>query len=172
MAMPAPTRTSLIDVVSDDDRAVTTIKRGEVLERGVNFRTAHIFIVNGQGDLLLQQLAESRERHPLRWGSSVAAYLHAGETYKEAAIRRLREELGLSLALRFVGKIHMRDVNSLKFVSLFVGYDGEVAILEPEHIAELAYWPIDKVNQAIDVEPERFTPTFRRLYEAFGDRLS
>jgi len=170
--MPAPTRTSLIDVVSDDDRAVATIERGEALKRGANFRTAHIFIVNERGDLLLQQLAEGRERHARRWGSSVAAYLHAGETYEEAAIRRLREELGLSLALHSVGKIHMRDVNSLKFVSLFLGYDGEAAILEPDHIAGLAYWPIDKVDRALGTELGRFTPTFRRLYEAFGKRLS
>jgi isopentenyl-diphosphate delta-isomerase len=150
---------------------VATIERGEALERGANFRTTHIFIVNGRGDLLLQQLAVRRERHACRWGSSVAAYLHAGETYEEAAHRRLQEELGLRLALRPIGKIHMRDVNSLKFVSLFLGLDGEPAIRDHEHIADLAYWPIAEINQAIDTEPNRFTPTFRQLYEAFGSQL-
>lgn len=169
--MPAPTRTDLIDVVSHDDRAVATIERGKALGRGANFRTAHVFISNERGELLLQLLAEGRERHPGRWGSSVAAYLHAGETYEGAASRRLREELGLFLSLRFVGKIHMRDVESLKFVSLFLGYDGDAAIREPAHIAELAYWPIARLDRMLGAEPERFTPTFRRLYDAFGDRL-
>jgi isopentenyl-diphosphate Delta-isomerase len=171
MLMPAPSRTSLIDVVNNDDRAVATIERGKVLERGANFRTAHVFIVNGQSRLLLQRLAPDRNRHPYRWGSSVAAYLYAGEDYKEAAVRRLREELGLSLPLHPVGKIQMRDIKSLKFVSLFLAHDGEPTIREPDHIADLAYWSFVEISRKLDTEPDSFTPTFRQLYGAFGDRL-
>jgi isopentenyl-diphosphate delta-isomerase len=169
--MSAPTQTSPIDVVTDQDQAVGTIERGEALRRGANFRTAHVFITDGCGELLLQQLARGRERHPCRWGSSIAAYLHAGETYEEAANRRLNEELGLSLALDPVGKIQMRDMNSLKFVYLFVGQDGEARIREPEHIAKLSYRPIAEIARELEAEPERFTPTFRQLFEVFGGDL-
>lgn len=169
--MPAPTQASPIDIVTGDDQAVGTIRRGEALAQGANFRTAHVFITDGRGDLLLQRLARDRERHPCRWGSSVAAYLHAGETYEEAAIRRLHEELGLSLALDPVGKIQMRDMNSLKFVYLFLGRDGEPRIREPDHIGELTYRSTAEIARELTAEPDSFTPTFRRLYEAFADRL-
>ncbi|HEX8689801.1 MAG TPA: NUDIX domain-containing protein [Solirubrobacterales bacterium] len=170
--MPAPAETSLIDVVDDRDTPVATIERGEVLNRGANFRTAHIFLLDGANNLLLQRIGARRSRHPRRWGSSVAAYLHAGETYEEAAVRRLREELGLELSLRFVGKIDMRDKASLKFVSLFVGQGGAPAIREHGHIDELEYWTAEEIDRTLDHSPISFTPTFQNLYLAFGHRLS
>jgi isopentenyl-diphosphate delta-isomerase len=169
--MPSPTKTTPIDVVDESDTPIGMVERGEALRRGVNFRTAHIFVFDRFGNLLLQRLAAQRDRHPCRWGSSVAAYLYAGETYEEAAARRLREELGLDLTLRFVGKLEMRDNRSLKFVSLFLGHDGMPEIFEPAHIDELAYWPQHEIEGALDAQPAIFTPTFRSLYEAFGDRF-
>ena len=127
--MQAPGRTSLIDAVDERDEPIGQIPRGEALAAGVGFRTAHVFVLNGQGELLLQKLASGRERHPGRWGSSVAAYLNSGEGYADAATRRLREELGLALELRFIGKLEMRDGDSLKFVTLFMAFDGEASIL-------------------------------------------
>lgn len=170
--MSAPTKTSLIDAVNERDEAVAAIERGEALSRGANFRTAHIFVLNDSGELLLQRLGSERDRHPRRWGSSVAAYLHSGETYEEGARRRLCEELGLDLPLKTVGKIRMRDTHSLKFVTLFLAHDGMPEIREPWHIDELGYWTIARINRALDTDPANFTPTFRELYKAFSNRIS
>lgn len=94
--MAAPSQDSLIGVVDARDRPVGTIERGRVLEAGKGFRVAHVWVYSGER-LLLQQLGRHRERHPLAWGSSVAGYLHSGESYLEAGRRRLLEELGLDL---------------------------------------------------------------------------
>jgi isopentenyl-diphosphate delta-isomerase len=169
--MPAPTETSLIDAVNARDEPVGTVARGEALRIGASFRTVHIFLLNESGSLLLQRLAPTRDRHPDRWGSSVAAYLNSGESYAEAAERRLFEELALSLPLRFAGKLEMRDEHSHKFVSLFQGRNGTPTIREPDHISELAYWPLGRLSSAIAAEPSQFTPTFRELYLAFGASL-
>jgi isopentenyl-diphosphate delta-isomerase len=170
--MPAPGRTSLIDAVNDRDEPIGLIARGEALEAGASFRTAHVFVLNEKRDLLLQKLAARRERHPCRWGSSVAAYLNSGEDYEQAASRRLYEELGLILPLRPLGKLRMRDEHSLKFVSLYLGVNGDTAIREPDHIEEIAYWPQAQVRSLVEEDPGQFTPTFRELYRAFGSDLS
>jgi isopentenyldiphosphate isomerase len=161
--MPAPAKTSLIDWVDEEDRPVGRLPRGEVLRLGANFRTVHVFVFHND-ELLLQQLAPTRERHPERWGSSVAAYLHAGEDYEHAAHRRLAEELGLEGSLTRVGKTRMEDERSLKFVELYTLVDGPAEILEPDHIADLRYWDRDALERAIIESPECFTPTFLHLY--------
>ncbi|HET7444155.1 MAG TPA: NUDIX domain-containing protein [Solirubrobacterales bacterium] len=166
--MSSPTAATLIDVVDGLDREVGRVARGEVLDRGENFRTAHVFVLNQVGELLLQRIGPRRLRHPDRWGSSVAAYLFAGETYEEAAARRLSEELGVQAPLRQLGKLEMRDEQSLKFVSLFLAHSDDVANREPDHIAELAFWPLSQLQRAVEVQPEMFTPTFVRLFQAFG----
>jgi len=169
--MSTPTANTLIDAVNERDEEVGTVRRGEAIQQGRNFRTAHVFILNQQGELLLQRLAGGRERHPGRWGSSVAAYLFAGESYREGAARRMREELGLTIDLSSLGKIEMRDTDSLKFVSLFLGRSNEATIGEPGHISELRYWPCEEITTALGQRPEEFTPTFAQLFNAFKDLL-
>ena len=166
--MPAPTSQTLIDAVNQRDEEVGTVPRGEALSQGRNFRTAHVFILNRNHELLLQRLANKRERHPGRWGSSVAAYLFAGESYREGARRRMREELGVVADPEPVGKLEMQDVNSLKFVSLFRVYSEDVEIRERDHISELKYWSRSEIEEALANCPSGFTPTFARLFSRFG----
>lgn len=144
-----------------------TVSRGSALLTGANFRTAHVFVLDGTGRLLLQRLAASRDRHPGRWGSSVAAYLYAGESYEHAARRRLREELGLHVSLRSVGKIEMHDEQSKKFVALFSALANRAAIREPEHVAKLRYWRLAEIEAAVEEDQTRFTPTFLQLLSYF-----
>src|SRR4029077_15998279 len=155
--MPAPTSANLIDVVDDRDNAVGTVPRGFVLERGDNFRTAHVFVFDDAGHLLLQRLAPKRPRHPNRWGSSVAAYLFAGETYEKAARRRLAEELGLAVPITEIGKIEMSDERSLKFVTLYQARSDHPENGEPRQISALAFRPLDWIREAIGQERDLFT---------------
>lgn len=133
---------------------------------GANFRTVHVFVLRGS-QLLLQRLAPSRERHPERWGSSVAAYLHAGESYEHAARRRLYEEIGLRGTLTRIGKTRMEDDGSLKFVELYTANDGPLSIRDRSHVAEVRYWDEEELGTAIMRTPERFTPTFLHVYRFF-----
>jgi isopentenyl-diphosphate Delta-isomerase len=162
--MTAPGSATLIDRVNDEDRAVGLVPRKAALAEGANFRTAHVFVLDHLGRLLLQRLAPERERHPCRWGSSVAAYLFAGETYHDGAARRMADELCLRGPLTRVGKIRMQDEDSTKFVGLFTFRSDHAEICAPDHIAELRYWPIPELDEAITIQSHAFTPTFLELY--------
>jgi len=93
--MAAPGSTSLIDAVDDANEPVGAVARGDVFRLKANFRTVHVLVFNQAGDLLLQRLSATRERHPLMWGSSVAGYLHAGEDYLAAGQRRHQVHRGV-----------------------------------------------------------------------------
>jgi isopentenyldiphosphate isomerase len=166
--MPTPTTDTPIDAVDGDDHRIGTVTRGDALRTGSNFRTAHVFVFNRRGELLLQRLSGSRERHPDRWGSSVAAYLYAGETYEHAAVRRLEEELGLSASIRPVGKLEMHDEQSLKFVELFRTQCDQARIAEPDHVAALRFVVPSEISREMQADQTRFTPTFVELFRAFG----
>lgn len=167
--MPAPSPTSLIDVVDESDRPVGTIQRGRVLDEGKAFRVSHVWLFSGE-DLLLQQLGRHRQRHPLQWGSSAAAYLHHGETYAEAARRRLKEELGVDLRLRCYDTSKMQDGRSTKFIALYIGdvpRPDLPQIQEREHIEALRYWSPAEIRRQLKARPESFTQTFRHLYDLY-----
>lgn len=167
--MPAPTADSLIDRVDDQDRPIGRVPRGEALSSGAAFRTVHVFVIDSADRLLIQRLAGTRDRHPGKWGSSVAAYLYAGEDYQQAAERRLDEELGLREPLRYQGKVRIRDASSMKFVALYTTHSDEATIRERNHIAEIAWRSLAQLDEQMRKEPSVFTPTFLELYDFFVD---
>jgi len=168
--MPAPGPTSLIDAVDERNEPVGVVLRSEVFELRSNFRTVHVLVFNSAGDLLLQQLGPSRERHPLRWGSSVAGYLHAGETYEDAARRRLHEELAVEPPVIPLGVVSMVDEGVMKFVGVFTAQADHPRIGEPDHIARLEFSPVERVRADVQRQPERFTDALREVF-AFWEKV-
>jgi isopentenyl-diphosphate delta-isomerase len=162
--MPAPSSDSMIDVVDDNDRPFDTVRRGDALPAAVNFRTVHVLVFDHAGRLLLQRLASTRERHAGLWGSSVAGYLHAGESYEQAASRRLEEELGIVAPLDPIGVLRMRDEQSSKFVGVFTTTADRAMNMLPDHIAELRWFTIDELRDGLAATPDAFTETFRNVF--------
>jgi isopentenyl-diphosphate Delta-isomerase len=167
VALPKPDRDMIVDVVDDADRKIGQAPRKEVLPRALNFHTVHLFLFDVAGRLLLQQLGAKRERHALKWGASVAAYLFAGETYDEAIRRRALQELGVTIEPRPIGKIQMTDENSTKFVTLFTArLQGDLSP-DAAHIEDIRFASVDDVAAELEAGPEEFTPTFRKVFELY-----
>jgi isopentenyl-diphosphate delta-isomerase len=157
----------LIDWVDAADRPVDKIPRGQVFERHAGFRVVHIFVFNDEGELLLQQLGRNRERNPLKWGSSVAGYLNAGEQYLDGAARRLKEELGLTAQLAKFGSAVMPDQGARKFMTLYLALAPGAAISEPGHIESLRFVSIPEIQDWMLRSPDDFTETFRFLFHFY-----
>jgi isopentenyl-diphosphate Delta-isomerase len=170
--MPAPGASDPIDVVDDQNRIVGVAPRGAVLDDGVNFRTAHVLITADHGTaLLLQRLPANRDRHGGRWGSSVAAYIHAGEAPEDAARRRLREELQIAPPLEDLGTLATHDQMSTKFVSIFTTAIGAGTVApDADHIDALRQWSLAEIEHELREDPEGFTPTFRAVFGRFAAR--
>ncbi len=167
--MAAPSASSLVDRVDEYDRPIGVVERGSVFEQHANFRVVHIFVFDRAGRLLLQKLGRKRERNPLRWGSSVAGYLYAGESYNAAARRRLREELGLESPLDPIGRSMMIDRECRKFIMLFqtTVSASEPRIAEKEHIEEIQFWQLTEIEEWLARDPEAFTETFRHIFRFY-----
>jgi len=153
----------MIDVVDDQDRPIGQIHRSEVFDQNASFRVAHVWIFNRSGALLVQRLAAERDRHPLQWGSSVASYVPAGQSYKDAAKDRLAAELGIEdLSLSQLAKAVMVDNGCRKFISVFAAtYDGPLRI-DQSHISEVRFVDIhDLISMATS---RSFTPTFVHIF--------
>ena len=162
--MAAPGPRALIDEVDAADEKIGRIRRVDALVKARGFRVVHVLVFNRNGELLLQKLGRHRERNPLRWGSSVAGYLRAGESYLHAARRRLREEIGLTTILKKHGSIAMNDQEAIKFITVYTTQAAHPSIRESEHIEALEFWPWQKVSRSLARTPDIFTKTFRHVF--------
>lgn len=161
---------ALVDVVDELNRPVDVAPRAEVFTRRANFRTVHVLVFSTSGDVLLQELAPGRDRNPGRWGSSVAGYLFAGESYDEAARRRAQEELGITSMLRPVGVFGMDDQGVTKFVGVYTTVDDHPRVLLPDHIAAIDFRSWDSLHEDLATSPECFTESLKAVV-SYVDRV-
>ncbi len=152
--------------ITDDNGIPTgeTISRSEAHDKGIPHRTAHIWIVNKEGDryrVLLQKRSADKESFPGMYDTSSAGHVQAGDEPLESAQRELFEELGISALdgdLSFAGKFHIkyemefhgkmfRD-NEIAFVYV---YEKPVDIsklkLQKEEVEEVRWFDIDEVYE-------------------------
>src|SRR6476469_10091464 len=106
----------------------------EAHKRGLLHRAFSIFIFDARGEMLLQQRALSKYHSAGLWSNSCCSHPLPGEEVKEAATRRLNEELGFETSLGKIFDFIYRVLfeNGLvenAFDHVFVGhYDGEIKV--------------------------------------------
>lgn len=79
-------------------------------EQGLWHRSAHVWIYNDRGDILMQKRAATKDTFPGLWDISVAGHISAGESPLTGALREIREEIGTEAhpeELEYLTTIHM-----------------------------------------------------------------
>ena len=85
-----------IDILnSDGTPAGYSCGRTRVHAEGLWHRTVHIWVFDSKGRILFQLRSHLKENNPNLLDTSCAGHISAGDSSKNAAIRELREELGL-----------------------------------------------------------------------------
>lgn len=161
-----------IDIVNENNIPVGVIDRSNVLGSGKNFRTVHAWLRNSNNELLLQRLVKDHPRSPHMLGSSVAGYLHAGETYDEAIVRKSVLEVGRKpFDLKKVGVVLMSDEGSTKFVSLYIGRFEDDPRTQDPHIEGFETIGLEALDQRFSRSPESFTATFGAIFSELRSEI-
>jgi isopentenyl-diphosphate delta-isomerase type 1 len=87
----------VFDVLNENGGLVGQASRIECHKSGLFHQSVHVIIDDTTGGrMLLQKRADSKRIAPLLWDMSCAEHLQPGESFEEAAIRGMKEELGLN----------------------------------------------------------------------------
>jgi 8-oxo-dGTP pyrophosphatase MutT (NUDIX family) len=85
----------LVDIVDDDDNVIATVTRSEMRARRLQHRSVGIAVISSDGRLLIHRRSDAKDIWPGWWDIAAGGVVAAGETYEDAALRELAEELGL-----------------------------------------------------------------------------
>lgn len=164
----------VFDVVDEDDQVLGQKTRGEVHAEGLMHRAVHIFVVGKKGQLLLQKRSRFKDVHPGDWDSSVAGHVDAGESYEQAAIRELEEEMGIVVdePPRELRHIRPCEGTGWEQVKLYrVTYSGPISY--PAAEIEAALWfPLDEVEAWVEARPQDFATGFMECWKALKEEGS
>jgi isopentenyl-diphosphate delta-isomerase len=87
-------------LVDEQDNDIGVMEKLQAHEQGLLHRAFSIFIFNDKDELLLQQRALSKYHSAGLWTNTCCSHPRPNETIKDAANRRLYEEMGLSCDLK------------------------------------------------------------------------
>ncbi|MBU6409897.1 MAG: NUDIX domain-containing protein [Verrucomicrobia bacterium] len=156
----------IFDVVNDRDEVVDRKPRSEVHARGLPHRAVHVLVFNGRGDVFLQKRSLSKDRQPGLWDSSCSGHVDAGETYEVAALRELREELGLDVGLdkgktpEKLFKLNACPETDAEFVEVYrLNAEGPFR-LHPHEIETGGWFAPEVVGRWMARRPEEFAAAF------------
>jgi isopentenyl-diphosphate delta-isomerase len=162
------------ETFSADGSPLGLVPRHHVHQQGLWHKSAHVFLFTSDGDLYLQRRAADKDLYANLWDYSVGEHLTPGETYHDAALRGLQEELGVSgITLRSVGAertstfiLSEHNVADQEFQQAFTGcYDGRICA-DPVEVSEVRTIGLDELERWIARTPEQFTPfVIRDIFE-------
>ena len=85
-----------IQIVDENDRPVRAGTKEEAWQKGLLHRIVRIMAEDKEGNILLQVRDATKPTFPGCWDNSAAGHVDAGESYEEAALRELSEEIGIA----------------------------------------------------------------------------
>ena len=71
--------------------------REECHKKGLWHRAVYAFIIDDKGNILLQKRSNNKKLWPNMWDVTVGGHVDAGEFGRQALIREVKEELGISI---------------------------------------------------------------------------
>jgi 16S rRNA (adenine1518-N6/adenine1519-N6)-dimethyltransferase len=160
----------IFDVVDADDQVTGTATRAEVHAQKLVHRAAHVFVFNKHGDLLLQKRSRLKDVCPGLWDSSVSGHIDAGESYPDAAVRELAEEMGITseAAPEEIARIAPGDDTGWEHVRLYrVRHDGNVRFPSAE-IDAVMWFPLAEIAAWSARQPTDFAPGFLQCWKKFN----
>ncbi|HNX10794.1 MAG TPA: NUDIX domain-containing protein [bacterium] len=182
----------LIDIV-DEEGNITGIakKKVEVHSQGLWHRTAHVWCINSQNEILLQHRSKELENYPDMWDISVAGHISSGEDSAQGALREVKEEIGVDVPvtdLELLGTI--KKMNVLNKNTYFDNEFSDIYLVkldlplsefrqQEEEVEDLQWLPLTEFKEWVaakrpDLVPrsDEYQLLFRRLSDRTFDYLS
>lgn len=156
-------------LVDEWDAELGTLEKQRAHAEGRLHRALSVFVMNSQGEMLLQRRAPAKYHSGGLWTNACCSHPRPGEPVERAAHRRLREEMGIECPLEPAFAFTYRaDVGGglveHEFDHVFLGrYDGEPRPSADE-VDGWRWAPVDQLADEVAAAPEQFTPWFRLVF--------
>jgi isopentenyldiphosphate isomerase len=108
---------------------------------------ASLWIVNNDGDLLIQKRAASKRRHPNVW-CNIGGSVIAGESSRQGCVREVEEEIGIKVneeSLALLQRMVFKNTISDDYILIY-DFPIEKVVIQQEEVSEVKWASIDEIE--------------------------
>lgn len=164
-----------IQIVDEHDQPVGGATKQEAWERGLIHRIVRISILDENGRLLVQKRSQQKQPYPGCWDNSAAGHVDVGETYEQAALRELQEELGLQdVTLQPVGDYYIEVHDDWRIMKRFTRVYTAVLPspvptfgLSPREVERTEWMDVAQVKQLVREHPDQVSDGLEQVITRF-----
>ena len=159
----------IFDVVNERDEVIDRKPRREVHARGLWHRAVHVLVFNACGEVFLQKRSMKKDTAKGKWDSSSSGHLDSGETYDAAAVREVREEIGLLLPQtpERLFKIDACKETGWEFCWVYRCASEGPFVLHPDEIETGDWFAPAVVTRWVNETPEDFASCFVLIWKKY-----
>ncbi|MBN1644565.1 NUDIX domain-containing protein [Candidatus Woesearchaeota archaeon] len=160
----------MLPVVNKKDELIDTTTREICHAKKLRHRAVHIFVFNTKGEILLQKRSSDKDEYPGYYEASVSGHVRKDESYEQAAIREIEEEIGIVVNLDelherckfevLFGQEHM-------FIQLFVIFTKKNPEINDGEIESMQWISKPALAKEIQKGKKRFTPECLAAFDCF-----
>ncbi|MDB4063794.1 isopentenyl-diphosphate Delta-isomerase [Flavobacteriaceae bacterium] len=163
-------------LVDTNDVPLGTMPKMEAHEKAILHRAFSVFILNKEGQLMLQQRALSKYHSPGLWTNTCCSHQRLGETNIEAGTRRLQEEMGFKTPLKelfsFVYKATFDNgLTEHEFDHVILGYYDSEPIINHEEVTNWKWMNLEEIIKEIKTTPDNYTAWFKIIFDRFYNHI-
>ncbi|PCJ90687.1 MAG: isopentenyl-diphosphate delta-isomerase [Flavobacteriaceae bacterium] len=163
-------------LVNQYDEQVGTMPKMEAHEKALLHRAFSVFILNRQGEIMLQQRAADKYHSPMLWTNTCCSHQREGETNIEAGKRRLQEEMGFHVALEeafsFTYKAPFDNgLTEHEFDHVMVGYYDDQPNINSKEVEDWKWMSPKSIRMDMSISPEKYTVWFKIIFQKFHDHF-
>lgn len=149
-------------LVNEQDEPTGTMEKLEAHRRGVLHRAFSVFLFDGDGRLLLQQRSATKYHSASLWTNTCCSHPRPGEATAAAAMRRLKEEMGLEADLehRFAFTYEAAVGNDLReheYDHVFFGIAASNPVPAPAEVRSWRFVSLPDLRAEMEADPHCFT---------------
>lgn len=156
----------LFDVIDEEDKVIGQEMRSVVHQSGLWHRGVHVLLFTRDKKLLVQQRSKDRVHSPLALDCSVSEHVKAGEDYFSAAVRGLKEEIGVQgFNLEQLVKFKMNyGPNDNEISEIYRGTVNPIVVrFDPMEIERIDYYSLIELQDMLESENHNFSHWFKQI---------
>lgn len=159
----------ILPIVDKNDIIVGSDFRSVIHKKKLFHRSIHVLIFNRFEQLYLQKRGALKDESPGLWACSVSGHVDFDETYDQACIREIKEELGIKVrnVPKKIFKLDASEITGNEFSWVYIMITDKDPVPRPIEIEMGAWFSSEELENFISSNESNVAPLFIHIWRKY-----